>query len=234
MDILYEDNLYSETKIVPIESVFLHSEGENVEVTLPSINCILGDKMTAYAPNTTGIPYGAGKELEIIKQLFDVSKLFDLFDNISIVRDTFNVIAQKELEYRNKINLLPGDVLDDIFITSCVIAFRGAKRQDAFKELSTGVTKIKGYIYSENYILESGVLSAGKAAYLSRLLNSNTSDIGERFNPKLDLKSLLIPGGSFKQLNTIKKFSPEAFFYWYKAFELMEEGNLMETVENLK
>ena len=84
-------------------------------MSVPSINCILGDKLTAYAPNTTGIPYGVGKDLEIIKQLFDVSKLFDLYDNINIVRDTFKIIAEKELAYRGLESLSIDDVLDDIF-----------------------------------------------------------------------------------------------------------------------
>ena len=41
---------------------------------------ILGDKLTAFAPNTTGIPYeksGLSRAMEIIKQLYDIGNLFE-------------------------------------------------------------------------------------------------------------------------------------------------------------
>ncbi|MFA6681104.1 MAG: hypothetical protein WCS35_03650, partial [Sphaerochaeta sp.] len=57
------------------------TEEPYVKETVPSVNCILGDKLTAFAPHTTGIPFGVDKELEIIKQLYDVSVLVDAHDN---------------------------------------------------------------------------------------------------------------------------------------------------------
>ena len=48
---------------------------ENFQVTLPSVEDILGDTLTAFAPNTTGVLYGSGTSLEILKQLFDVGEL---------------------------------------------------------------------------------------------------------------------------------------------------------------
>jgi predicted nucleotidyltransferase component of viral defense system len=226
LDILFEESPYSETKQIPIKSMFIFNEGEPIKVEVPSINCILGDKLTAYAPNTTGILYGVGKELEIIKQLYDVSRLFDLFDDINVVRNSFNSIVEKELEYRDIKELGPDDVLEDIFYTSCIIAFRGAKDKKSFAELSSGITKIKGYIYPENFIIESGVLSASKAAYLSMLLKSGANNIGERYSDKIDLNKVTITNTLFKKFNTIKKFSPQAFFYWYKSIELLDEYDI--------
>lgn len=233
LDILFEESSYSETIEIPIKSMFISNEGEAIKVEVPSINCVLGDKLTAYAPNTTGIRYGVGKELEIIKQLYDVSRLFDLFNNINVVRNSFYSIAEKELQYRGLTELEPDNVLEDVFYTSCVIAFRGAKDKVSFEELSTGVTKIKGYIYSENYILESGVLSAAKAAYLSMMLKCSFENIGERYSPRMDLSKVIITNPVFKKFNTIKKFSPEAFFYWYKAIELLSESDIEKLSERL-
>ena len=53
----------------------LITEGEKVEVTIPELNCILGDKLTAFAPHTTGIPLGVGKDVEVLKQMYDVASL---------------------------------------------------------------------------------------------------------------------------------------------------------------
>lgn len=77
LDILYEKNHYSQTIHKEINCKFIQYNDPAQFVHMPSVDCILGDKLTAFAPNTTGIPYGKNKELEIIKQLFDVANLFD-------------------------------------------------------------------------------------------------------------------------------------------------------------
>ncbi|MBK7097825.1 MAG: hypothetical protein IPH58_05105 [Sphingobacteriales bacterium] len=45
----------------------------------------MGDKLTAFAPNTTGIPYfkkDDSMSMEIIKQLYDIGNLFDAVTDI--------------------------------------------------------------------------------------------------------------------------------------------------------
>ena len=74
---------YNQIIDVEISSKFLKYDDVITKVHMPSINCILGDKLTAFAPNTTGIPYKVGKEMEIIKQLYDVANLFDIADNVA-------------------------------------------------------------------------------------------------------------------------------------------------------
>lgn len=69
LDILYEKSHYSDVIKKSIDCGIIKCEGPEVYVNVPSVDCILGDKLTAFAPNTTGIPYGKDKELEIIKQL---------------------------------------------------------------------------------------------------------------------------------------------------------------------
>ena len=57
LDVLFEENWYSTIDTLPITSPFLQMNGEEYTVQLPSKDDLLGDKLTAYAPNTTGIPY---------------------------------------------------------------------------------------------------------------------------------------------------------------------------------
>ena len=76
LDVVFEHNPYKTVVEKPIQSSLLMNEGENLLVTVPDKNCILGDKLTAFAPHTTGIPFGKDKELEIIKQMFDCWTLF--------------------------------------------------------------------------------------------------------------------------------------------------------------
>jgi len=188
---------------------------------MPSVDCILGDKLTAYAPNTTGIPYGKNKELEIIKQLFDVGNLFDEMEDIDAVRNTFKQMAKQELEYREKDrDLTYIDVLNDIFETSKILSERGRIEKETFDQLQTGVNRIKDFIFSKNYILESAVNSASKAAYLSLLLKYDIS-VCEKFDQKIDLRKYVIEHPDYKKFKSIIKFDPEAYFYWYKSVELL-------------
>ena len=55
----------------------MEPEPENLIVDLPSVNCILADKLIAFAPHTTGIPLNIGKDMEVMKQFYDVSSLSD-------------------------------------------------------------------------------------------------------------------------------------------------------------
>ena len=61
LDILFADNHYPTLVDRPIQTEWLIQKDEPAIVTTPDINSITGDKLTAFAPNTTGVPYGAEK-----------------------------------------------------------------------------------------------------------------------------------------------------------------------------
>ena len=76
LDVLFEETHYSKVVSLPIQSPLLLTEEPLVMVNLPSHEDLLGDKLTAFAPHTTGIPFFKGEKkctMEIIKQLFDVA-----------------------------------------------------------------------------------------------------------------------------------------------------------------
>ena len=188
-------------------------------VKMPSANDLLGDKLTAFAPNTTGIPYfkhGNSMNMEINKQLYDVACLFDLFDDLIVVRDTFEKIAGKELSYREGDNITALDVLDDIFQTSLCISTRGMQGEGKFDELMVGIKRVNGFIFSEAYQIDKAIVCASKAAYLSALIKSGASEF-ERFVDSSQIKDWQIEQMEYNKLNKLKKTSAEAFFYWYKA-----------------
>lgn len=223
LDILFEKSHYVNTIKKDIDCRFIEYKEPNIYVNMPSTDCILGDKLTAYAPNTTGIPYGKGKELEIIKQLFDVANLFDVMEDINIVAETFKVMTQQELVYRDlDKECTYEDVLEDIFETSRIISERGRIEKEIFKSLQTGVNRIKDYIFSKNYILESAVNSASKAAYLSLLIKYNLTEVA-KYDENINLRDLTITHTDFTKLKSIIKFDPEAYFYWYKSIEIISQ-----------
>lgn len=92
LDILYEKANYSKLISLPIQSAFIPIIGEPLNIDVPGLEDILGDKQTTFAPNATGIPYfkkEASISMEIIKQLYDIGNLFDMVWDVQIIINTF-------------------------------------------------------------------------------------------------------------------------------------------------
>ena len=126
LDVLHEQVGYSKTIQKPLTSSFIENEDAAVLVTMPDINSITGDKLTAFSPNTIGIPYSKGghdRGMEIIKQLYDLSCLYEQVDDISIVREVFERFCAVESRYREH-SFSPEAVLEDAQINALSICFR--------------------------------------------------------------------------------------------------------------
>ncbi len=226
LDILFEKVGYANVIEIPIQSSFVPIEGDPITVKVPCLEDMLGDKLTAFAPNTTGIPYFKKKDsmsMEIIKQLYDIGNLFDVANDLEIIKSTFLTFAKTELTYRDINGLTANDVLEDIYQTSLNIVTRGTDGKGDFEQLQLGIRRITGFIFSESFHLEKAIILASKAAYISILIKEDT-DVIEKFNnPKL-LKNWQILEPLNNKLNKLKKSNPEAFFYWFKIYELIKHA----------
>lgn len=150
----------------PIRSKLLLSEGEDLLVRLPDKNCILGDKLTAFAPHTTGIPFGKDKELEIIKQMFDCWTLLQEMDNYQTVSSVYKMVSHIELGYRG-LRKEPGDCLKDT-IDSCIcIMGRGGIRSEEYTYYKAGINSIQGHIFVGRINGESATTCASEVMYLA-------------------------------------------------------------------
>ena len=218
LDVLFEETHYSKVVSLPIQSPLLLTEEPLVMVKLPSHEDLLGDKLTAFAPHTTGIPFFKGEKkctMEIIKQLFDVASLFDITDDISVTRNTFTKLAAIELEYRHLQKDNIQQVIDDIYHTALCISMRGVENPDEFKLLQDGIIRIGNFIHSEKYTLDSAIINAAKAAYLCKLLEYGINEVHHYDPTKLDeLVAQTVNQPFPTKLNKLKKTHPEAFFYW--------------------
>lgn len=217
LDVLFEETHYSQIVSLPIQSPLLITDEPLVRVCLPSHEDLLGDKLTAFAPHTTGIPFFKGMKnctMEIIKQLFDIASLFDITNDLTVTRQTFLKFARVELKYRN----LPSDniqqVLDDIYRTAITICMRGVENIEEYKLLQDGISRIGNFIHSEKYTLDCAIINAAKVAFLSRLLEKGINEI-RHYTPNVmsTLASQTLQSPMPTKLNKLKKTHPEAFFY---------------------
>lgn len=217
LDILFSSSpVYARTVSVPLKHSWLLTDDPFETITIPSFESVLGDKLTAFAPNTTGILYSKNRPVEIIKQLFDIAFIFDKSSDFTEVRESFLNVASQEIAYR-KLSISPGDVLSDAFNTALLITERNTDSKE-FAFLQKGITNIVNFIIP-SFRIEQAIICASKVAYLTQLLRTGKTSVVHRFSAPEELKDLTVDHIEFRHLNRLKKTLPEAFFYWYKAIE---------------
>lgn len=233
LDVLIEDSIYPELIEKPIKTKWIETE-KPLTVYLPSIDSITGDKLTAFAPNTVGIPYFKGKDnqpfsMEICKQLFDLSKLFEQVQNMETVAASFNAFAVQEIAFRENGNsettLTPETVLQDTIDTCLIIAKRGTGTEDEktkFAELQKGIRAFgTGFLMRGNFRIDDAIPASARIAYLSaKLLKKDLAPI-EYFAGQ-DVKNINIENPYWNFLNRLKRQPDKSsFYYWHLTVQLL-------------
>lgn len=222
LDILHDKNPYPSLRDTSITLSFFPIAGDPVSVKTPTIDGICGDKLTAFAPNTLGIPYmkaGSSSTLEIIKQLFDVGILFEKVSDIGAVGRSYVEIGQQEAAYRGRVFSLEESIRDTIQ-TALSISMAGALGEGNYSELRKGIKGLRQFVFSHRYGLSHAVTHAARAAYLAACILHNENII-TRYDKSMDLNPLFT---GKKPLDLLKKTNPEAFYYWYQIEKLIIRG----------
>ncbi len=237
LDVLIEDIIYPELIERPVATKWIETD-EVTMVTVPSVDSITGDKLTAFAPNTIGIPYFKGKDnqpfsMEICKQLFDLSKLFERIENMETVAESFKVFAEKEIVYRKNGKpdsaLTPETVLQDTIDTCLIIAKRGGgsdNEKNKFVELQRGIKAFDfGFLMSGNFRIDDAIPAAAQIAHLAaKILVNNLSPIAHYKGQ--DIKEWNIEDPDWNFLNKLKRQPDKSsFYYWYLTVQLLTTKN---------
>jgi len=236
LDILRDDTVYTDIIECPVETKWIVNNSD-ITVKTPSIDAITGDKLTAFAPNTIGIPYkkgGYSSSMEISKQLYDLSRLFDHISDMIVVKDNFLSIAEQEIKFRTRkdsqpVNDLTSEsVLKDTINTCLLVTKRNANKREPdksnFKLLQNGIKAFgDGYLMSGKFRIDDAVVTAAKVGYLAtKILVQDLSPIS--YFEGQNIGSLLIEQPDWNYLNKLKKQPDKsAFYYWVKAVELLNK-----------
>ena len=223
LDIVFEDNPYPNVYEKPIRSSLLMSEGEDLTVFVPDKNSILGDKLTAFAPHTTGVPFGVDKELEIIKQMFDCWTLIREMDDYRTVLNVYDRVSRIEIGYRG-LDIEPAECLKDT-IDSCIcIMGRGGIRQDEYKHFSTGIGSIQGHIFSGRINGENAGAYASEVMYLAACIL--TGQAYERVSDLDEYRDVQLKMQGIRKISSMRNADPMAYAYMVKSFRLLNEIGL--------
>ena len=102
------------------------------------------------------------------------------------------------------------------------ICLRGIENTEEFRLLQNGIGRVRSFIHGENYNLDSAIIKASKAAYLSKLLGKGISEV-QHFsaNETSQLSDAIIKEPLPSKFNKFKKSNIEAFYYWNEIQKLM-------------
>lgn len=186
LDIVFDELKYKNSIKKEINSHFVKCTDPLLSVNIPSIDEMLGDKLTAFAPKTIGILYKSenqkySKHVEIIKQIYDVAKLYDHMKDLNIVKQTFNDVAKIQIKNR-KLDVLPNDCIKDTIEACKLIISEGryGGTKEEYELLKKGYIGFKNYVVS-NFMFNELLVMACKIYILSiRLLFEKESFIEEK------------------------------------------------------
>lgn len=230
LDVVFEKNPYRRLIEKPIISnSILLTEGNDLTVQLPDKNCILGDKLVAFAPRTTGIPFGKDKELEIIKQMFDCWSLLHEMDDYQLVTEVYRDVARIEMDYRGLTGTFDMVLLDTIKSCICIIG-RNAIRPEDYQNFVSGINAIQGHIIQYRMNGENAALIACEIMYLAACILTKQADF-ERITDPIPFRARELTMRGSKRVRYLRNVDPAAYAYLTEAFRLLQqEGYYIESI----
>lgn len=177
-----------------------------------------------FGPDTIGIPRFKGDRncnLEIIKQMFDVSRLFEAVDDFTNTYETFLKVSEMELGYRH----LEGQIAkyyEDVRATALCISTRGLVGGGDFDFFNNGIRRIQPFMHQGRYfVLQAGV-DAARAAYLATCFEKGITVIEKYDGNATEAVKLRLKGTVPVKLPQLRSSNLEAYWYWVKISELLE------------
>lgn len=229
LDVLFEYEHYVSVIEKPIESSLILTDDNPLLVRMPNINCILGDKLTAFAPHTTGIRFDTDKDMEIMKQFHDCTTLFRVMNNFEEVKTTFNNVALIEMTYRN-LDITLEDILEDT-IESCIcIIANGRINSSEYEKYNSGLDRIQGHLFDINLNRSMISYSACELMYLCSCIYRNMDSCDNTMKAS-DKDTIVIDNTKvLKTVGYIRKANKTAGLYLREAVKLL--GDDYERLQN--
>lgn len=223
LDVVQEDECRLECIEKVIRTEFIQVERE-VKVRVPTVEALLGDKLTAFAPHTLGVPFqtekGKPMTMQVAKQLFDVGELFNEVKSLEAVKRAYQESYRIESEYRGG-NFSQGDTLNDtknVALQLCINGTKGGVPDDAIvKPLLDGIKRLKNHLVRDRFgpNLEVKVAAAKVhllVSYLAGEIDLSEDQLSFSLADRLNfIRDTDISEPHY--LNRLKKTTPEAFYY---------------------
>ena len=236
LDVLVQASPYPVIENREVRTSFVEVENP-VKVKIPSINCLLGDKLSAFAPTTIGVLYqpyhkktGEATEprpIRVMKQLFDVGELFAVADNLPVVAETYRRIFTEQNKFRGgkfTVEHALDDTLDAAYWLSQtdLIPKEANVKTEFFRDGRKGLSH---HLLDIEFTFPRAQVAASRAALLAAVIRAgktdrNLADFRKIPTEKAVLEKLRIEG-QWKKLFKVRKTNVEAFYNWHQAERLL-------------
>jgi hypothetical protein len=233
LDVVHEPHVPHEVIVKSITPEILEIR-RVIQVTVPTVESLLADKLTAFAPRTTGVPFQPtnGKlpdTMQIVKQLFDVGELFILADDLSEVRRVYKRVFALENAYRGGGLSVEESLRDTLDASLCLSLHRlkGVRDVPEALMLEEGAKKLSSYLVNHRFTLDMAKLAAAKAALITCLIKNEEAGLSLatfRTVPQPEELRRLKIEGNWERLNRLMAINPEAFWYWFQTSNLVKNN----------
>ncbi|MEI7940456.1 MAG: nucleotidyl transferase AbiEii/AbiGii toxin family protein [Verrucomicrobiota bacterium] len=226
LDVLFESQAAPHCEPVVINAPFITPERE-VRVSVPTVNSLLGDKLTAFAPRTIGILYHPLRKTDIAKQLFDVGVLFDAATDLNVVAEVYAATHARQLVYRHATFSL-ADTLNDSMQAGFLLSqlqLRGGSETEDGKFLYEGVYNLANHLVNFPFRHDEARVAASKAActaawILRRPAGMSIEQLRFQAARAGELRDLQFQA-PWTPLTRLKGGNAQAFHYWYQAQRML-------------
>jgi hypothetical protein len=238
LDVISSAHIYPATARRRVEAPFIRLETE-AHVQMPTIECLLGDKLAAFAPTTIGVLYDPinrhGEPAEpqpqrILKQLFDVHHLFAEAVNFAEVEASYRATFAVQNIYRGGRHTLDG-CLDDTIAAAREISLlpeaAGATHTDRQTLLRRGHVGLTTHVVGEPFALERHTkVAAARAALLATALRHGCSDIVPKeyvlsVPPPAELSLIQLSPENAAIQTRLRSTAAEALYYWSSVEDII-------------
>lgn len=229
IDVLFESQVAPHCEPVIINTPFITPERE-VRVAVPTMNSLLGDKLTAFAPRTIGILYHPLRKTDIAKQLFDVGVIFDAATDLGVAADVYAATHARQLVYRKAAFSL-ADTLNDSIEAALLysqLELRGGAKTEHGLFLQDGVTALQNHLVNQPFRRDEARIAAAKVACVAAWIHRRPAGVTIeqlRFQAGrvAELRDLQFQA-PWTPLTRLKGGNAQAFHYWYQAQRMLIGG----------
>jgi len=227
LDVIYVPNFYKNIILKPIKSIFIDTDDNDTMIKVPSFESITGDKLTVFAPNTSGYLYDQGLELQIMKQLFDLGYLFEEIKDIEEVAIVFSEKVKVLNKYFN-LDFTQEKILDDIIQTCLLLSKRGVHvsgiENDKFNELVRGVDQMNNFLIKRPFYQDIAIDFSARVALVANKIFYKDFTQFESFDEEAKTVKYLIDNPKYNFLNKLKNLAGvKPLFYWHQFVKLIEK-----------
>lgn len=169
LDVVYAETHYQDIVKKEINNYLIDVDDVKSMVSIPSVHDLLSDKLCAFAPNTIGKKLGDDRDVEVIKQMYDVSYLFDHYPLNPELHSIYKVLASQEIKNR-ELNITYKDTALDTILTSLNILSEGKIDNNQYLVLKEAIRSFTSYVRDNSFNVEKAKLSSVNTLYASLLI----------------------------------------------------------------